>query len=174
MKLRFTARHTELMPDMDRYCRRRLAALEKLLGKTVDADVLLSVEKARQKVEITLRTGKSVLHAEEETHDMNQSLTRAFDRIEKRLKKEREKLRERKRRRNREPEAFSAMPEAGGPGPRVIRSRSYTPKPMSVEEAVEQLEAQKEDVFLFRTIGKEQWAVLFRRKDGNYGLVEPD
>jgi putative sigma-54 modulation protein len=56
---------------------------------------------------------------------------------------------------------------------RVIRSQSYTMKPMSTEEALVQLEASREEVFLFRKVKTENWAVLYRRKDGNYGLIEP-
>ena len=85
----------------------------------------------------------------------------------------REKLRERKRRRIKEPETYSLATESGERPKRVIRSQNYSMKPMSFEEAIVQLETRKEEVFLFRTLDAENWAVLYRRKDGNYGLVEP-
>ena len=86
---------------------------------------------------------------------------------------EREKIRERKRRRVKEPKTYSPARESGERPKRVIRSQNYSMKPMSFEEPIVQLETRKEEVFLFRTLDAENWAVLYRRKDGNYGLVEP-
>jgi putative sigma-54 modulation protein len=63
--------------------------------------------------------------------------------------------------------------EEGDRPKRMIRSQNYSMKPLSIEEAFVQLDTGKEDVFLFRTLETESWAVLYRRKDGNYGLIEP-
>ena len=173
MKINYTARHTKVTAEIRQYCEKRIQSLEKLLGYPIDADVLLSVEKYRQKVEINLKTKMMTLNTVEETHDMSSSLVGAFDHLEKRVNKEREKLRERKRRRIREGETYLSLKEKGDRPKKVIRSQSYTMKPMSVEEALVQLDTSKEEVFLFRTVATESWAVLYRRKDGNYGLIEP-
>ena len=173
MKINYTARHTKITSEMKQYCEKRIQSLEKLLGHPIDADILLSVEKYRKKVEINLKTKMATLNTVEETHDMSSSLVGAFDHLEKRVKKEREKLRERKRRKVREVEAYPSLIEEGEKPKRVIRSQSYTMKPMSTEEALVQLETGKEEVFLFRKVKTENWAVLYRRKDGNYGLIEP-
>lgn len=173
MKINYTARHTKVTDEMKQYCEKRIQSLEKLLGNQIEADVLLSVEKYRQKVEINLKMKNASLNTIEETHDMSSSLVGAFDHLEKRVKKEREKLRERKRRRVRERETFSVPMEEKKRPKRVIRGQSYTMKPMSVEEALVQMETSKEEVFLFRTVETENWAVIYRRKDGNYGLIEP-
>jgi putative sigma-54 modulation protein len=105
---------------------------------------------------------------------MTSSLVGAFDHLEKRVKKEREKLRERKRKRIRESITFASTEETEERQRRVIRSLHYSMKPMSLEEAIIQFEATKNEILLFRTSEKENWAVLYRRKDGNYGLVEPE
>jgi len=97
----------------------------------------------------------------------------AFDHLEKRVKKEREKLRGRKRRKIRPKVTYPSMIEEGERPKKVIRSRNYTMKPLSIDEARMQLDASKENVFLFRMMGTEEWAVLFKRKDGNFGLIEP-
>jgi putative sigma-54 modulation protein len=172
MKINYTARHTQLNPDIKDYCEKRIKVLEKFVGHPIEADVLLSQEKYRQKVEINLKTKLASLNTVEETHDMFSSLIGAFDHLEKRIKREREKLRERKRRRTKEQEVYSSERETSEKPKRVIRSQSYSIKPMSFEEAIVQLETRKEEVFLFRTLGAGNWAVLYRRKDGNYGLVE--
>jgi putative sigma-54 modulation protein len=173
MKINYTARHTKVTEEMKQYCEKRIQSLEKLLGHPIDASILVSVEKHRQKVEINLKTKMATLNTVEETHDMSSSLIGAFDHLETRVKKEREKLRERKRRRIKESENYPSLMEEGVRPKRMIRSQNYTMKPLSLEEALVQLDTSKEDVFLFRTLGTESWAVLYRRKDGNYGLIEP-
>ena len=174
MNINFTAQHTNITPEMKKYCERRLKSLEKLFGHGIDANIILSVEKYRQKAEINIKTGRTTLNAVEETHDMQSSIGVAFDNIEKRAKKEREKLREKKRRKSREKEVFSLAIEPEERPRQVIRSQYYSLKPMSIEEALIQFDLNKKEVFVFRKSGSGKWAVVYRRKDGNYGLVEPE
>jgi putative sigma-54 modulation protein len=174
MAIYFTARHANITPEIKRYCEKRLESLEKVLGEKVAADLILSVEKYRHKVELKIKARKTVLYAVEETHEMLSSLALAFDSVEKRAKKERDKLRERKRRTNRRKEAFLLSPAAREKEKRVIRSQDYSLKPMSLEEALDQFNLEKKEVFVFRKAGSERLTVLYRRKDGNYGLVEPE
>jgi putative sigma-54 modulation protein len=65
-------------------------------------------------------------------------------------------------------------PEREVETPRVVRSNDYSLKPMLLEEALLQFDVEKKEVFLFRKSGSEKWAVIFRRKDGHYGLIDPD
>jgi putative sigma-54 modulation protein len=174
MKIKYTARHTSISPEVKKHCERRLTAIEKLLGYPVEADLVLSVEKYRHKAEINVKIKGATLNSIEETHDMFSSIGLAFDNIEKRVKKEREKLQGRKRRKNREAVSPPAPADTAEPSLRVIPSRDLSLKPMSIEEALLQLESRKNEVFVFRKFDTEKWAVLYRRKDGNYGLVEPE
>lgn len=174
MGINFTARHTHITPDIEEYCEKRVQSLEKVLGQKVSADLILSVEKYRHKVEINVKIKRALLNAVEETNDMMSSLGLAFDNIEKRIKKEREKLRGRKRRKIREKEVLSPPVETEESRRRVIRSRDYSLKPMAIEEALLQFDVENKEVFLFRKLGSEKWAAIYRRKDGNYGLVEPE
>jgi putative sigma-54 modulation protein len=102
------------------------------------------------------------------------SLNLAFENLEKKVKKEREKWREKKRRKGRERKQFPAAVEMEAGTKRIVRSEDYSLKPMEVEEALLQFDLEKKDVFLFRRSGSEKWAVIYRRKDGNYGLIEPE
>ena len=174
MNINFTAQHTNITPEMKKYCEKRLKSLEKLVDYEIDANIILSVEKYRHKAEINIKTRRATLNVVEETQDMRSSLGLAFDNIEKRAKKEREKLRERKRRKSREKEIFSLPIESEERQRQVIRSQDYSLKPMSVEEALIQFDLNKKEVFVFRKSGSEKWAVIYQRKDGNYGLVEPE
>ncbi|UCE22705.1 MAG: ribosome-associated translation inhibitor RaiA [Candidatus Aminicenantes bacterium] len=174
MSINFTARHTQISPEIEEYCEKRVQSLERVLGQKISVDLILSVEKYRHKVEINVKIKRALLNAVEETNEMMSSLGLAFDNIEKRIKKEREKLRERKRRKIREKEVLSPPVEAEESQRRVVRSRDYSLKPMSVEEAFIQFDLENKEVFLFRKLGSEKWAAIYRRKDGNYGLVEPE
>lgn len=174
MKINFTGRRADITPDVRKYCERRVKHLERFLGHSIEANLILSVEKTRKRVEINIKSRRIVLNAEEETHDILNSLNLAFDNIEKRFKKERQKLRERKRRRPREMEGYPIAVESEEQRRRVIRSDDYSAKPMSVEEAIMQLDLNKRDIFVFRRASSEKWAVVYRRKDGHYGLVEPE
>jgi putative sigma-54 modulation protein len=171
MKIKYTAKHTEITPEIETYCERRIRSLEKVLGYEVEMNLILSVEKYRHKAEVNVKVKGGTVHAVEETDDMQASLVAAFDNVDKRVKKEREKLR-RKRRKVRELKPVS-VPQEERP-PRIIPSRDFSYKPMTVEEAVLQFSSEKREVYVFRKFDSEKWAVLYWRKDGNIGLIEPE
>lgn len=175
MNIHYTARQTHLTPDIKEYCERRLAALERLVSSVTEVDVILSHEKNREKAEIHIKAKGAGLVVIEESHNMLDSLNLAFDALEKKIKKEREKYREKKRRGSRERKAF-ALPAAEGSesGRKVVRADYFSAKPMTIEEAFLHLDLKKKEVFVFRMEATEKWAVLFRRKDGHYGLVQPE
>jgi putative sigma-54 modulation protein len=164
----------DLAPEVKTYCEKRLKALEKLMGSVIEVDLILSVEKYRHKAEIHVKAKGAGLVVVEETHDLMNSLNLAFENLEKKVKKEREKWREKKRRKGRERKQFAFPPEREVETPRVVRSNDYSLKPMLLEEALLQFDVEKKEVFLFRKSGSEKWAVIFRRKDGHYGLIDPD
>ena len=175
MNVHFTARQTVLTPEVRQYCEKRLKALEKLLGSVLEVDIILSVVRMRNRAEIHVKDkGANDIVIVEETPEMTNSLNLAFDALERKIRKEREKLRERKRRKGRERKDLVLPVEAEEPHRRILRSPHFSLKPMSVEEAALQLDMKNREVFVFRKEGSERWAVLFRRKDGNLGLVEPE
>jgi putative sigma-54 modulation protein len=174
MNIQFTARQAVLTPEIQDYCEKRLGRLKGLSGDILDVNIILGVQKNRSKAEIHVKAKGASLVVVEETLDMMSSLNMAFDNLEKKIKKEREKWRERKRRGGRERKELAALPEAAEPEKRVIRSQNFSAKPLSLEEALAQFEFKNREVFVFRREGSESWAVLYRRKDGHYGLVEPE
>jgi putative sigma-54 modulation protein len=174
MNVHYTARQSALTPEIQAYCEKRLARLKSLVDDVLDINIILVVQKNRHKAEINLRARGGGLVVAEETLDMMDSLNAAFDTLEKRIRKERAKWREKKRRGGRQRKALAPAVEAPEPEKRVLRSAFYSLKPMSLEEAMVQLDIKNKEVFLFRREGSEGWAVLYRRKDGHYGLVEPE
>ena len=175
MVVHFTSRQMELTPEIRAYCEKRLKALEKLMGSVIEVDLILSVEKYRHKVEIHVKAKGAGLVMMEETHEMMNSLNLAFENLEKKVKKEREKFREKKRRKGRERKQLSWPPEGEAEvSRRIIKSEDYSLKPLPLDEALLQFDLEEKDVFLFRKPGSEKWAVIYRRKDGHYGLIEPE
>ena len=173
MTITFTARHTPISPEIKAYCEKRLKAIEKKLGYAVEAEVILSVEKYRNITEIHVKTMGASLNTVEETGEIRSSIDAAFDNIVRRIKKEKAKFRDKKRRKSREAESFENLPVEEN-RKKVIRSRSSLLKPLSVEEAIIQLESNRNEVFMFRMFDSEKWAVVYRRTDGHYGLIEPE
>jgi len=174
MNVHYTARKAALTPEIRTYCEKRLSRLKSLIDDVLDVNVILIVQKNRYKAEINVRAKGGGLVVAEETLDMMDSLNRAFDNLETRVRKERAKWREKRRRGGRERKALVPVLEAPEPEKRVIRSGYFSLKPMSLEEALVQIDIKNKEAFLFRREGSEKWSVLYRRKDGHYGLVEPD
>ena len=174
MNVHYTARQAALTPEIRAYCEKRLGRLKDLVDDVLDINVILAIQKGRSKAEIHVQAKGRGLVVVEETLDMMDSLNRAFDTLETRVRKERAKWREKKRRGGRERKTLAPAVEAPEPEKRVVRANHFSLKPMSLEEALVQLDVKAKEVFLFRREGSQEWAVVYRRKDGHYGLVEPE
>jgi putative sigma-54 modulation protein len=174
MNIHYTARQATLTPEIKAYCEKRLGRLKGLVGDVIDVNVILIAQKNRAKAEVNVRAKGGGLIVVEETMDMMDSLNRAFDNLEKKVRKERVKGRDKRRRGGRESKALVPVLEAPEPEKRVIRSQFFSLKPMSLEEALIQIDIRSKEVFLFRREESQEWAVVYRRKDGHYGLVEPE
>ena len=173
MNVHYTARQAALTPEIKAFCEKRLARLKNLVDDVLDVNVILNIQRGRSKAEIHVQAKGRGYVVVEETLDMIESLNRAFDTLETRVRKDRDKSREKKRRGGRERKALAPAAEATEPEKRVIRANFFSLRPMSLEEALAQLDAKAKEVFLFRREGSEEWAAVYRRKDGQYGLVEP-
>ncbi len=173
MNVHYTARKTALTPEIRAYCEKRLARLKDLVDAVLDVNVILNIQRTRHKAEIHVRAKGVGYVVIEEAPDMMDSLNRAFDTLETRIRKDRAKWREKKRRGGRERKALAPAIVAPEPENRVIRASFFSLKPMSLEEAIIQLDAKAKEVFLFRREGSQEWAAVYRRKDGQYGLIEP-
>ena len=177
MNVHYTSRHEPLEPELRDFCQARFKALAKLMTFATDVDVITSLERNRHKAEIHVLGKGGGLMVAEEGPDLAGSLHRVFEHLETKLKKERDKFREKKRRGGRERKERVLPGEAvapAPPAPRVQRAAFYSAKPMPLAEALTLFELKKKEVLMFRREETEGWAVLFRRKDGRLGLVEPE
>ena len=174
MKIEFTGRQTDVPDDVRRLAERKLQKLGKLLPAVTRAHVILTADKHRQVAEVSVHSRHLDLTAVETTTNPRLSVTGAIDKLLRQAQRQRAKRRERKGARS--PRLVPAAPERGGDGgaPRVVRSRRAAVKPMTLEEATLEMEGRPEGVLVFRDAATERVSVLFRRKDGNLGLIEPE
>jgi putative sigma-54 modulation protein len=141
-----------------------------------DAEVVLSVQRELHTAEVTVQVKGLILRGESRTSDMYASIDAAVDRIERQFEKYKTKILRRLQdapklsaERQAEPEEVSEEKE-----PVVVRSKHFDVKPMDVEEAITQMELLGHDFFVFHNAATRQINVVYKRRDGNYGLIETE
>jgi len=153
--------------------------VDKYLDKVTEAHVTLSLERYLHHADINLHAGIFHVRGKEKSEDMYASIDMAVDKIEKQLKKYKERLKSHKPGNNgrapvRVRHAVLAAHEGEPLGSQIIRSNEFLAKPMSVEEAVMQMDLLNNDFLVFTRPDTSEVSVVYRRKDGNYGLIHPD
>ncbi len=176
MKIEFTGRQTEITPEMRRLSERKLEKVAKLLPSITTAHVILTADKHRQVAEVSVHSRHLDLAAVEVSANPQQSIASAFEKLLRQVERQRTKRRIRKGAESPRLSAAAPPPEEPGDGgfPRVIRSRRSVVKPMTLDEAALEMDARGDGVLVFRDAVTERVSVLFRRKDGNLGLIEPE
>jgi ribosome hibernation promoting factor len=181
MRYEFTGRHITVTPALKKHTREHLDKLDKILDSApMEAHVILDVEKHRQTAEVILNWRDHTFKGAASTKDMYDSITQASVKIEKQLFKLKDRFAKSKRGKLPTSEAAatiaSAAPVAAAaepPSRRIVRTRRYTVKPMTPEEAATQITATGEQFVVFRDAETNRTGVIYKRKDGNFGLIEP-
>lgn len=177
MRVEVTFRNVRGTDPLRKYAEQKLSRLAKYLREPAEAHVVLAVNKYRQAAEISLSAKRNNFNAKEETQDLYSAIDLAVDKIERQIKKQKGRVKSRKggvdRRglRGRAGASGSREPDEAA-GPLIIKSERVPLKPMSVEEAVMQMNLASENFLVFRNAGNAAVNVVYRRKDGNYGLIE--
>lgn len=180
MQITVTFRHMDAVEDFKKYSEEKLDRVNKYIDRPIEANIVLSVEKHRNIADISLVADRTVINGKEETDNMYSSIDLAVDKIERQLRKHKERLKNRKtinsnlKNLSGTINVLTADSLKEGEEPTVIRSKSLSIKPMFVEEAAMQLESSSYDFWVFTNAASEKVNVLYRRKDGNYGLIEPE
>ena len=181
MRVDITGRHVAVTPALRQLITKRLSTLERVLNDAaVSALVIVTKEKYRHRVEIVLHArGDHTLSGLGEGNSWPLAIRAAAQKIEQQAKKLKGKWDSRKRQaakvvRNRKVTGVGAEQDSPAPtGPRVVRAKRYPVKPMSVDDAVQRLEAGDDAFVVFRN-ASDAVTILYRRKDGNIGLIEPE
>jgi len=159
------------------YAEEKVSKIKKYLDFPLEAHVVLSVEKFRHIADVTLGVDGTWIKGIEETDDMYSAIDQVMDKLEKQVKKYRSKIRNR-RTENRKGEDTLRMEETeedvafGLEGPSIEMEKMIA-KPMDPEEAAMQLSTSQQDFLVFRNSRSEEINVIYKRKDGNLGLIEP-
>ncbi len=179
MQITVTFRHMESSEAVRSYVEEKLARVKKYIDEPIDAQVVLSVQKKiNHRAEVTMVAKGLTMKSMEEKDDMYAAIDLMVDKIERQLKKYKEKLKQHKgSSENQRLVAKSVLSaesvDEGYDTPEIIRSNSFFVKPMSVEEAVMQMDLLDKDFLVFTDDRSEEMNVVYRRKDGNYGLIVP-
>ncbi len=179
MQITVTGRHFEVTDALRQHIDGKIKKIERFLDGITDVHVVLSVEKHRHSAEINMsQANGNILRSLEETHDMYESVDAVIDKIEKQARKLNNK-RETSRKGRKSTKDLEVLvddddvPDAGV-NPKVIRTQKFAVKPMPVDEAAMQLGMSSEDFLVFLNSEIDQISVMYKRKDGNYGLIEPE
>ena len=190
MRLELTGRHVTITPTIRKLVERRLAGMGRMLNDNiVSVQTVVTREKTRHHVEMTLHArGDKFLHGEATGRDLPTALGAAAEKLEHQVQKLKSRWTERKRqevsgsrvesttpRRGRgKDESRSAGLDGADGQVRIVRSRRYAVKPMSIDDAAMELGGDKGAFIVFRNASTDGVTVLFRRPDGHIGLIEPD
>ncbi len=175
MKMHVTGRHMEVTDALKSALEKKLGKLDKYFqsGGPIEANVTLGVQRELHTVEITLFLGGLILRSEDMTTDMYASIDAAVDKLERQIHKYKTRINRKMREQGNEPLFFAEEEAVMEEGPKIVRTKRFSVKPMSPEEAVLQMELLGHNFFVFRDGLSEDVAVVYKRNDGNYGLIEP-
>ena len=183
MTIEITGRKIEVTPALRSFTEKKLKKLDRLLDGITEAHVILTVEKHRHTAEILVKSRLARLSGSETTSDLYASIGNVLEKIERQAKKLKDKHGWGKKKvkgvatirsPRPEPEPETEPDRRFQASPRLIRSRRYAVKPMTVDEAVLQVQDSKDSFLVFRDAVSQRVGVVYRRADGNFGLIEPE
>jgi putative sigma-54 modulation protein len=176
MQLIIQGKNIEVTDRLREYVEKKVGKLDRYLPTITEARVELSVEDAksakdRQVAQLTVRSKGTLLRAEERTADMFASIDAIVDKMYRQIVRYKGKRYGRGRGPGEIPPVEEFEEEAS---PRIVRTKRFQVAPMDEEEAIEQMELLGHDFFVFFNINTNEVNVIYRRKDGDYGLIEPE
>ena len=174
MNLFITGRHIEITPALKEFAEDKLRKLERLLDGPLEIHVVLGIEKHRHMAEIQVRSRTALLSGTQETGDLYASIGEVADKLERQALKHKEKMRDHKHRKSVRHAEMKENAEPEERSPRVQRSKKYSVRPLSLEDALNELEASGDELLVYRDVEAERLHVVYRRNDGDIGLVEPE
>lgn len=170
MKVNVRGKNIEVTDALREHVEKKVGKLQRFFNELGDAQVVLSVVKDSHRVEVTIPLNGMILRGEEATQDMYASIDLVVEKLEKQLEKYKGKLMRRLKPASPAATAQRAAEEAF----KIVRTKRFALKPMSVEEAVMQMNLLGHSFFVFTNADTDAVSVVYKRKDGNYGIIESD
>ena len=181
MSVDITGRHIEVTEPLRKFATDRLERLRGVNDEILEVHFILTVEKHQRHVaEVNIKTRHDFYHSEEVSTDMYTSIAAVLDKVEKQILKDKGRNVTRKRRNNHDgagvittTSALEVEEVLGERLPRIIRTNEVAAKPMSVDDAAIQIGDSEREFLVFRNSETERLNVVYKRKDGNIGWIEP-
>ncbi|KJS88746.1 MAG: hypothetical protein JM58_00435 [Peptococcaceae bacterium BICA1-8] len=175
MNIILKGKNFEVTPALREYVEKKVSKIEKYFeGELREATVTLVVERELHRIEVTIPIDGYILRGEEETTDMYKSIDNVVDKLERQVRKYKTRI-------NRKIKNLSVLDlvpngnvQEEQQEPKVVRTKHFALKPMPEEEAILQMDLLGHNFFVFLNAETDEVNVVYRRKDGNYGLIEPE
>lgn len=174
MRITISGKNIEVTNALRETIEKKLLKLDKYFNPNITAHVTLSVQKNRDIIEVTIPFNGVVLRGEEANEDMYSSIDLVVDKIEKQIRKQKTKLQRRSTGDALKYQFIPEMQQEEKDEPRIVKTKRFAMKPMSVDEAVLQMELVGHNFFVYENADDGIVNVVYKRKDGNYGLIEPE
>lgn len=170
MKLTVRGKNLDVPPVLREYAEKKMGKFDKFFDSDITAQVTVGKEKEHYIVEVTMPLDGGILvRGEEQAPDLFSAVDEVIDKMTKQIDRYRSKFLKKGRNSVRNGVEVAEVFE-----PKVVRTKHIAIKPMAVDEAIMQMNLLGHDFFLFQNSDTEQTALVYKRKDGNYGLIEPD
>ena len=185
MKIMTYGKNIDVTPALKEHAEEKVKKLERYFnGEPMEVQISMEVEKERHIVEVTAFVKGLILRGEEATGDMYASIDGVMDKLERQMRKYKTKIHDRyieKKQEYKEEymEEREEMirkrkePEEDEFEPKIVKTKQFAMKPMDVQEAVMQMDLIGHDFFVFSNADTNEVNVVYKRRDGNYGLIEP-
>lgn len=174
MRIRVSGKNIEVTNALKERVEKKLSKFEKYFNPDTEANATLTVEKNRHIIEVTIPFNGVILRGEEATEDMYSSIDNVVEKLESQIAKYRTKLERKIKDGSVRFENFSFnQEEDDDEEPKIVKTKRFAMKPMPVEEAVLQMELLGHSFFMFYNAESDEVNVVYKRKDGDYGLIEP-
>ncbi|ABO51581.1 SSU ribosomal protein S30P / sigma 54 modulation protein [Desulforamulus reducens MI-1] len=172
MKVQVRGKNIQVTPALRDYVEKRLGKLDRFLENMGEAIATLVVEGETHKIEVTIPINGMILRGEEATEEMYSAVDNVVEKMERQIERYKGKI---NRRDNRGIADLGVVVEdMEDETPQVIKTKRFAIKPMALDEAIMQMNLLGHDFFVFSNAETEQTNVIYKRKDGNYGLIEPE
>lgn len=174
MNFIITGRNIEITDGLRAAVEEKIGKLEKYFTPNVDVYVTLSVQKDRQKIEVTIPVKGSIIRSEQTSSDMYVSIDLVEEIIERQLKRYKTKLTAQKQNAPAFTKTYLEEDYEDVDKIKIVRTKKFGIKPMDPEEACVQMELLGHAFYVFSNSDTDEVNVVYKRKDGTYGLIEPD
>lgn len=179
MELQITGKNVELSPAVRTYIERKLGKLDRHLPHITESKIEITEEKTKSPqqhfvVQLTVDRNGNLLRSQERGETLFAAIDKVMGVIDRQIEHYKGKLYDKKRGSSLARGKLSEAAETRPTSKKVVKVKRFAVKPMSVDEAIDQMELLGHDFFLFFKADSEELNLLYRRKDGNYGLIEPE